>query len=152
MRLWLCKHLPAHFHMWPSHAADRTERDVRFFVVVFDSTGPHCQLRERRGKEAGFAFSVGVSQTHVITFTVRGFMTHWLQPQDPCLASDRVLLIPPSQAVKQRSCESCLTVTVSRKKKKKQDADWTHSACQLHLQLHPVLLEKVLSYLGFLDF
>lgn len=39
-------------------------------------------------------FKRGVSQLHVTTFAVRGFVTHWLWAQDPCLASDRVLPNP----------------------------------------------------------
>lgn len=36
----------------------------------------------------------GVSQSHVITFAARGFVTHWLQAQGPRLASDRALPNP----------------------------------------------------------
>lgn len=51
-------------------------------------------------------------------FAVKGFVTHWLQAQDSCLASDRGHLILLSHAVKQGSYESSVLPSLCLEKNK----------------------------------
>ena len=132
--------------MWPVHSAVRREREMccsKFCLSSLSNRGD----RERRLVMSSFEFEWVSPGAHVISFAVRGFVTHWLQAPGSSSGSDRVLIIPPSQAVKQRSCESCLYHHCVQKNKKievffKKGTAWTDTACGLHAKLQPALLVK----------
>lgn len=112
-RLRLCKHLAEPFRIWPVYSGDRREKIRSCFKSCLSALSTEGYEEARLVVPLEW---VSPERTWSPPFAVKGFVTHWLQAQDSRLASDRALLIPFSQAVKQRSCESSLYHHCAQKK------------------------------------
>lgn len=127
--------------MWPAQSAVRGEgRNVLFqmlFVLIIN-WGEMRRGEGRRGWLCLLSLSGCLRSTRDLVCCER-VRDSPAPGSGSSSGSDRVLLIPPSQAVKQRSCESCLYRHCVQKKKTSLNTFCMSSASPITTRIHTSL-------------